>query len=120
MLGVVRTFTVNLGVWCRGLGRGVDNRVRFVDSEDLVDEILVRKLALDKGEVREAVGVLRGFEAGFDGMDGGRGDGANLINPLATDEVVDQQDAVVCSRSDAECGGPADVPVRASDEDRHN
>jgi len=119
VLGVVRALAVNLGVRRRRLGSRVDDRVGFVDGEEFVDEVLVREVALDEGEVREAVDVLRGVEARFDGVDGRRGDGADFVDPVAAREVVHEQHAVVSVGSDAQGRGPADVAVGTRHEDRH-
>jgi len=101
VLGVVRALAVNLGVRRRRLCSRVDDGVGFVDGEQLVDEVFVREVALDEGEVREAVDVLGGVEAGFDGVDGRRGDGADFVDPFAAREVVHEQYAVVSVGGDA-------------------
>ena len=79
----------------------MNDRVRFVDREDLVDKLLIREVALDEREVREAMSLFGGVEAGVDGVDGRRGDGAHFIDPLAARKVVDEQDAIVSSGGDS-------------------
>jgi len=71
VLGVVRALAVDLGVRRGRLSGRVDDRVGFVDGEEFIDEILVREVALDEREIREAVGLFGGIEARFDRVDRG-------------------------------------------------
>ena len=92
----------------------MDDGVWFVDREEFVDEGLLGEVALHKGEIVEAVDLAGGLQAGVDARDGGRGDAADLLNPLAAGEIVHEDDAVVGAIRDTEGGRPADVAVGAS------
>ena len=119
VLGVIGAFTVDLGVRRRWLSGRVNDCVRLVNLQQLLDKGLLREVSFDEGEIAEAMNLAGGFETLVYRGDRRRGDRADLLDPLSAGEVVHEDDAVVGSVGDAKGSWPADIAVGASEEDGH-
>ena len=119
MLGVIGAFAVDLGVRRRWLGGHMNDRVRFVNLQQLLDKRLLGEVSFDEGEIVEAVDLAGGLETLVYRGDRRRGDRADLLDPLPAGEVVHEDDAVVGPIGDTKGSWPADVAVGASEEDGH-
>jgi len=120
VLGVVRPLAVDLGVRRGRLRGGVDHDFWFVDRQQFIDEGLLGEVALDEGEVRQAVDLAGRVETLVDTGNRCRARRADVFNPPSSGEVVDKQHSLVRSVCDSQRGWPPDVAVAASDEDSHS